>query len=623
MNKFLPQLQTIIFTSQPLRALRTTFIFLIAVFIMACGGVDNTSVSKESTLANKISRLVVTEVYVDTELGALIVNGHNFDSATPLVYLDDQELDVSGYTSTRITADLPGWEGLSGEYLVTVATADDQSSFDTLILTVGDSEPATDSTQLHIRSVLFVINAEDGVIGASIDGINFDNGDWPPVVMLNDTQMDVDENASDATGIFATTPTQGAVLNEETLVSVNTGEALENFDIIAPLANQFVIPPYTGEEVCEFGICWKEGPLCRHGLDWLDVFDWVPCYFELTRDYQLKLSHFYRAEGEGLRLPRRAKRNDRDHDEYYALMGALPLVSFDDHTDRGYKWDFVSITRDDFGLGAVFPTIHIKKGYRWDGESINPVSPYHRMRAAFIHDVMYDLIRFNTIPWKDSFTNRYNDRDNNNNRELADMLLYWIALEDKAYYQELTGRNEWWVNTDGAYYTLQQWGWKRAKMEIEEDASWRFHTMASALLSSAEHETETDVEGNKIFNMSCVENEDIITFDGKSSRPFTLMPKSYDVYPDLHKITWQWSAYNLDSLATRIFDDDSALFEISVKDLMQGADLLNATVTLTTDKDVIRDPHGDKGDELDFSDSDEIEILVEYDTEPPVITGIS
>lgn len=112
---------------------------------------------------------------------------------------------------------------------------------------------------------------------------------------------------------------------------------------------------------------------------------------------------------------------------------------------RKYKyqiWETFCVQTPILGYKIVTPFITlfkngklmIKQGYASDGPSGPTFDTHTFMRAAFVHDALYQLLRMNKLPQE--------------YRDVADRLLQTICLED----------NMWPVRARWAYEALKQFG---------------------------------------------------------------------------------------------------------------------------------------------------------------------
>ena len=588
--------------------------------------------------------VVIEYVSVDTETETLTVFGRNFDIG-PWGYaevnlLDFSSLTVTDHSGESITAELPGVSTLPGSFVLTVQTGDGLDYFDAHPVVLGDADPEPLVQQLLMRGFDLSIGEDPDEVELIIAGYNFMNGDWPPTVTLAGKPLTVDTEKSDEYQLVVYAPSAALEVADDTLLQVRTGTETSNYDaMLIHGTPPEPTDPYDGSEICnEVGVCYKKGPprtnLCSSH----------PRYFELTRDYELKMSYFYYLKENNVsdfNLPEMAKRYQeyfpdipRDVDAYFALMTKLPDVPFEKNLDKGYKWDFISLVREGTGPDAVFPTLKIRKGYRWDGTT-RPCRRFaNELRSGLIHDAMYDLIRSEAIPWKDGYTGarkRQRDRDNMNNRELADMMFYWTHMQDRKVVPSKTVHNP-----DGTYYTLQHDGMRRASFHIEKGAEWRFHTKAAADVSAPGAAFGVDADGNRQVTLSCALPDDVVQFDASASRPITDSPIASTHGPNnLHETTWEWLLNDAPFIAMKkntigqVLDRDQLVSSVSVGTIWSNPAWQEAPGNLVT---LLID--SGKGDPLSeilallgiqpfFANDDKVALIIEKDTEPPVITGIS
>jgi hypothetical protein len=226
--------------------------------------------------------------------------------------------------------------------------------------------------------------------------------------------------------------------------------------------------------------CWKSGPI--KDKDSKDNTP-IPYYYELTVDYRAEITRFF-SDPPPIELPYITDAKDeRKRKEFLSLFKKFPKGK---SKATLHKWDFVDYTE----TGLI-----IKKGYRWDGAS-RGASPDEKkgldyatllcdLRASFIHDVLYDLIRFKKIEQQ-----KYCIKpclDLNNNRELADCMYFLFAREDG--------------HTTGlipAWDVLRGGGCKNSCAKPDEkDKRWRFHTVADLSVSSRDNRMKIDAKGKK------------------------------------------------------------------------------------------------------------------------------
>ncbi|MCP4703636.1 MAG: T9SS type A sorting domain-containing protein [candidate division Zixibacteria bacterium] len=173
----------------------------------------------------------------------------------------------------------------------------------------------------------------------------------------------------------------------------------------------------------------------QHYTDWTG-FEYLPgrydskdriVFYELQKDYTIDLTEYFDAD---------KCENLPDCCE----LQCGPYWSLAYNHERRAVWDFFT-----YELGGI---LTVKKGYRWDGAS-RPCKnyddnycpdEYHNFRSSCIHDVLYDLMRM-----------EYHAADHHHgpeiingtcedthilwdvgddNRRLADMMHYMIAIED-------------------------------------------------------------------------------------------------------------------------------------------------------------------------------------------------
>lgn len=582
---------------------------------------------------------------VDVEGDYLFIYGHNFDIGPqdPVVILEGMYLPVEpDHSDEAIIANLSSFPGKDddGYFLVTVETGTSLEHRDTHDLHRGLADPAPFSNQLHIRYHQVILDEAADQMEITIFGYDFMNGYWPPVVRVGDAALSVDSVESDEALIVATGNIPDSSQPEQLLLTVQTGNVLEDYDVVLAKFSSVEVPPdppVEGEQSDEeVGLYWKEGTWKPTVL----CFGFppsVPKYYELTRDYEIDLSEFFDAYRNGsplIRLPRMAVRYRDWYDHYrhpdliFALMLKLPEIPFTQHTENGYKWDFISIEKRS-GHYSGFPIIKMKKGYRWDGTT-RPCKRYDsEFRAGLVHDSMYDLIRIGAIEWKESYSGAgKNQRDRNevNNRELADMLFYWVSLQDR----ERLGLDEP-GDPDATYYTLQHDGMGRANRHIEELARWRFHTLADADLSVGSYGMAIDQDGKKSLTSECVETSDYFELDASFSRPISPNPIAEKHYTsdgnEMHETTWQW---NLNGGTVLIPKQQNKVGEsLDVSKLTTGMTVEALvdkgfeigppnTITLYIDKG--KNPWDPNNRKTYYEKAEDINVTMNYDSEPPVVS---
>lgn len=618
---------------------------LFAVTLSACGsggsgGNSEGNVGEEYTSNNKIlSQLVISMVDVNVDESTLTILGENFDNGYELVVtLGDDTLNIISYTANEIIADLPGAADLDGDFLLTVKTGSDTEHFDAYGLTIGEAEPGALLNQLLVRDVEGDDVADLPIL--NIFGHNFDNGEWPPVVIFNDIPLVVDVDNSNSELLVVNLPEEAveAITNSMggVLLTVHTGDSNENHDVyelVRGLDYDNNLPPPVGttlaspstELVCQRtdrvkvplgeyccptatgkDLCWKSGPK-------RDVItsDDVAYYFELTKDYEIPITAFF-ADPPPVKLPHAFRwKRERKRKTFAALADELSQYS-DNFTPEDRKWDFLRFTEG---------TLIIRKGYRFDGASRGwdkigflYATFLFDLRAALVHDAFYDLLRLCYIPCskkgKAPIFGGYNDY-----RDLADNLFYLIARQDGH------GKAGVWP----AWRVLRDLGWTKAKLDPEDSAAWRFHTLADASVSARGVDMVIDDEGNKTLTMSCAVESDVIELDASGSRPIAELPRNGKYQKDLHETTWEWSL-NGENLVPMnknnigIYLDRNELKTTLTLDKLTGKGLQTGVSSIIT-------LHTDKGKDTSkgflFENEDEVEIMVDFDTEHPVITGIS
>ena len=606
-------------------------IFLFAIILQGCGsggGGEGSEVKSEFFNATALTKtlaftqLVINDVDEDEEGGTLTIIGVNFDNGyEPVVSLDDEPLTLISYTANIIVVSLPVSE-LSEDFVITVKTGDGMENYDFYSVTQDDEDPVP----LLNRLVVFgpADDSDESQDILNIRGQNFDNGYWPPDVMLNDIPLDVDVANSnsellvlvlpDEAVAAITNPTGGVVLTVQTGASF---EQYDSYELVSssdfddgsepPSGTEFDCSkrhkvPSSGEHWCTTAgqtLRWKTGPI-RTGK--------IPHYFELMEDYEIDIMPYFNDYKD---LPNRrtyAKKKEI-FDKHVGLLEEMSQCSdFATRSDE-IKWDYLSF---------VDGKMKIKKGYRWDGESRPGRTLGYHMRAAFIHDTFYDLVRLKYIPCTNFTTDRRKDY-----QHLGDTVFYFIARE--------AGQGG--VGARSAWRILRDFGWSKAKLDIEQTkfvftgkkhASWRFHTLADAAVWGSNASMYIDDEGNKSLEMTCAAGDDEIELDAGNSRPLAEIPKKGIYQDDIHETTWEWTL-NGASLAPMNqnhvgvpLDFNDLKMTFTVNELLQKGLLANEWGTLNLKVDVGKD--NSKGY---HENEDVVAINVAVDNEPPVITGIS
>ena len=618
---------------------RNVLLIILSFALLACNDGSNnyqTTSLSSSTQANVTipDALVIRGVEVEGSL--LFIYGNNFEigSQDPSVNLGGVSLAFTELpTDELIIVDSSSFSGTDGYFLLTVSAGSDLKENDTHGILLGTSDPVPTWNQLHIQNNQVVIDEVNDEMEITIFGFNFDLGYSPPTVSLGGVAFTVNELESDETQIVVTGPIPDLTQTGYKLLKVETGTLLEKYDVVVanlPVEGEEPAnPPSEGQCTSDGKLCWKEGPWKPSWPAICLFVDWaVPKYNELTKDYEIDLSEFKHAyinNSALIKLPRMAVRYGRSIDSYFTHMMALPEVPFSQHTDNGYKWDFISIEKKQSGPYVGYPIIKMKKGYRWDGTS-RPCRRFEsEFRAGLVHDSMYDLIRIKAIPWQDSYSDagkKQRDRNELNNRELADMLFYWVSLQDRV----ALGLDEP-SDPDAAYYTLQHDGMGRANKHIEKDARWRFQTMADAKLSVGYDGMDIDQDGNKSLSTSCATPDTDFVFDASLSRPIPRSPIQESHYKvdgnEMHETTWEWHLNGKKVIPRKqnhfgqLLNESDLVASMPVKEMLsEGLTLgIENTVSLYIDKD--KDPSARKEY---YEKKEDIKVTVNYDSVPPVVS---
>jgi hypothetical protein len=380
--------------------------------------------------------------------------------------------------------------------------------------------------------------------------------------------------------------------------------------------------PVAGEHCCTTSgqeLCWKTGPIREDTKNFFFNSDEIPTYFELTKDYEIPVAAYF-ADPPPVSFPNFARvvgdgDPDTKRERLAPLLFDLPM-HFSSKVEKlvnTRKWDFLR-----YSGGNLI----IKKGYRWDGASVGWDRKYFddrllrtylvNMRSSLVHDAFYDLIRFCALPC-DTTGKAPRKGGKEDYRDLADTLFYLTAKEDG--------------HDDGLkvfYKTLRRLGQTKARLHAEKDAAWRFHTQASASVSAGGVDMVIDDEGNKSFTMMCAEGSNTIVLDTIGSHPIAERPGEGEYQENLHETTWEWSLNSaqlvpMNKNTIDAYIDWNALRTTLTLDELTAKGLVSGVPNIIT-------LHTDKGKDTSkgfFESEDGVEIRVEFDTEPPVISGIS
>lgn len=570
------------------------------------------------------SQLVINDVDADEEGGTLTIMGENFDNGyEPVVTLDDEPLTTISYSANKIVVTFPVSD-LTEDFVITVKTGEGMEDYDVYSVAQDNEDSVPLLNQLFVFGATDDDNDNEAIL--NIVGQNFDNGYWPPDVMFNDIPLDVDVANSNSELLVLLLPEEAvAAITDPTggvVLTVQTGASFEQYDSYELVSSsdfddssdqsssvaefdcsqRWSKVPSSGEHWCTTAgqtLRWKTGPI-RTGK--------IPHYFELTEDYEIDVMSYFNDYKD---LPNRRTYAEKKEifDKHVGLLDEMSQCTEDFATRSDeIKWDYLSF---------VDGKMKIKKGYRWDGESRPGRTLGYHMRAAFIHDTFYDLVRLKYIPCTNFTEDRRKDY-----QHLGDTVFYFIARE--------AGQGG--VGARSAWRILRDFGWSKAKLDIEQtkfvftgkkSASWRFHTLADAAVSASGVPMYIDAEGNKLFEMTCAVGDDEIELDAGNSRPLADNPRKGIYQDDIHETTWEWSL-NGESLVPMnqnyvdVYLDRNELKEIvTVYKLLQKGLQSNEWETIKLQVDVGKDTN--KGY---HENEDEVAIKVELDTEPPVITGI-
>jgi hypothetical protein len=361
-----------------------------------------------------------------------------------------------------------------------------------------------------------------------------------------------------------------------------------------------------GEYCCPIApddkLCWKSGPWKKNGWDDMPI----PYYFELTEDYAIDLYSFF---------------NDENDPNFTFRQMVLDLwEDFVPWKMENINWDFIDIISGKYG-----DRLKLKKGYRWDGASRGVDSEWatflFNLRSAMVHDALYDLLRLEYLPYSNEPWMPipplclWAGINNPNYRRLADNLFKWVAVED--------GHDE--GLADGARFVLRTQGCLKTNQHSEKNASWRFHTLANAYIEdSGNGDMIVNDDGKKSFVVTCAMKNDLIDLDARSSRPIAVKPQTGKDIPDLHLTSWKWTLNGKDLVPIKQNEIGVFLFPY---ELMKGM-----TIGELTEEEewkpgvnsvVLHITNPSDEDSEYFENSEEIKVTVEFDTEPPIISGIS
>lgn len=369
------------------------------------------------------------------------------------------------------------------------------------------------------------------------------------------------------------------------------------------------------EEYCCKGgdLCWKPGPF-RKSTSYGDI----PYYFELTKDYEFTPGDYFvdpppiKLPGNSLLLitsPPYTRENRRK--EFVKLAASLSS-DYDPSGDTSYKrknikWSYVDV---------VGNTIKIKKGYRWDGASRGIDNDYptlvQDLRAALVHDVMYDSLRLDYLPHEPTKTIPFVVIWAYDYRDFADHLFFLLAVED-GHYRYIPYAHSAWV-------VLRLGGWLKADKNPEDDGEWRYHTMADATVTSKGINMAVNGD-DKTLTITCPRDADEVELDASASSPIAMMPQTGIYIDGLHETTWDWS---LNSGDLALGGQNNVEQDLSLDDLTtvitlgELRDAYNwvpggpnyVTLTIDEGKDTLRGL---------FAMEDSVEIILEFDTVAPVV----
>lgn len=660
MKKILSALRPHCCASRPLRVFYSLFFVVITLFLTACDEQQPASINltlNENNdlgfyaISSSTSRVVITDAYLNAN-HELIITGFNFTSGDlpePQVNLDGSALNLIEYSANEIKAELTGEDDLDANYLLTVTTGNALAMFDPHALFHVDAELGDQLSQLLIVSVETV--NEPSQVKLNIEGYNFDQGNWPPDVVINDIPIVVDVANSHAEQLVIIIPEHIVtdILNMpgDIKLVVQTATTHEQYDayplfkglleknppLLACNITNLTKAPVAGEHCCTTSgqnLCWSTGPIREDIRNFLFHYDEIPRYFELTEDYIMPIAHyfdnpppvafpdFWRVIGDGDPDTRRQRLINA------GLLSSLPLL-FSTKVEsiiNKRKWDFVSYSNG---------TLTIKKGYRWDGASIgidfNEWDDRLRrtylvnMRSSLVHDVFYDLIRIchDTNAEFGLTCNKTNKAPINGGKEdyrdLADTLFYLTAKQD--------GQSK---KLKTFFKTLRRLGQTKSDLHPEYKTGWRFHSLANAMASFSDNQLVIGSEGNKTLSLACATESDAIVLDASNTWPIATQPKAGTHQANLHDTSWQWT---LDSTLLNQGTHEYPTGDLNnqpnkFKTSLTVSQLINAglipgnehLLTLFIDK-------GKNTLEATFETQDVIKLKVAFDTEPPIITGIT
>lgn len=138
----------------------------------------------------------------------------------------------------------------------------------------------------------------------------------------------------------------------------------------------------------------------------------------------------------------------------------------------------------------------------------------------------------------------------------------------------------------------------------------------------------TDVDGNKSFAMNCAVGDEQIELDATHSWPIAGTPRLGDYQDNLHETTWLWSLSNgaLSPTVVVPVQQNYVSYPFNYNELKTTVSIDQlVTNGMLPGTDYLLKLHVDAGKDSDqeiYSDTDEISFRVNFDTEPPVISGI-
>ncbi len=273
------------------------------------------------------------------------------------------------------------------------------------------------------------VDIDEGMAQLSIHGQNFDNGYWPPSVVLSQ-------------GGFV----QGLTVNQSdpnsTLIACSFAGGIDGF---------FELTLETGTDPNQFGAFdLIIGQNIEPEIQWRVLqanHAGKPLYWEVTEDFTLDLKEYF-GPGRVPYLPGIILNHGRK--KLYNLVNSWPEA----------EWAFIELE-----AGGV---LTIKKGYRWDGPSTPDFylkGLENRLnRASCVHDAIYDLMRLSLLDRPLTIFDQFL----RNNRTVADCMLFMITREDGMK-----------ILPAESAYTLLRIGGSVKLLSSLTLPPWKYHAMAS------------------------------------------------------------------------------------------------------------------------------------------------